>query len=147
MHPAVSALDQFRSADQARALQMVLRMGTVYEVDHTTRPPRARVESGGLITNFLPFPQAIGANFRAWHPARVGTQVLLASPSGDTRQGVIVATYNTEAIEQPEEDDGTDLILFNDGTEIRKNGEALTIAATVPVVITAPVVTINGEVF
>lgn len=117
---------------------MLLRMGTLYEIDHEIVPPRARVQSGELITDFLPLPEEIGNNFRRWRPCRVGTQALFAAPSGDSRQGVIVALYNTNGIPQPETDPAVDLILFEDGTEIRKDGEQLLVDSTVTVNVNAP---------
>jgi phage baseplate assembly protein V len=138
-------LDHFHAADDARALNLLLRLGTIYAVDHETTPPRAQVQSGGLITGFLPLPEEIGENYRRWRPCRVGTQVLIASPSGDTRQGVIVALYNTESIPQPETDEGVDLILFNDGTEIRKDSEILSVKSKVPVFVSAPEITGEAE--
>jgi phage baseplate assembly protein V len=137
---------QFRKEDDSRALNMLLRMGTLYEVDYETTPPRARVESGDLITDFLPLPEEIGRNFRRWRPCRVGTQALIASPSGDTRQGVIVALYNTTDLPQPETDPAVDLILFDDGTEVRKDGEQLLIDSAVPVTIKAETITLDGDV-
>jgi phage baseplate assembly protein V len=136
---------QFRKEDDSRALNMLLRMGTLYEIDYETTPPRARVESGDLITDFLPLPEEIGHNFRRWRPCRVGTQVLFASPSGDTRQAVIVALYNTEPLPQPETDPSVDLILFDDGTEIRKDGEQLLIDSTVTVNVNAPEINATAE--
>lgn len=146
MFDATPARDQFRAQDDARALQMLLRMGTVYEVDYEAIPPRARVQSGDLITDFLPFPCAIGRNFRAWTPSRVGAQVLFASPSGDSRQGVIVQTYNTEGIPQPDTAEDTDLVLFEDGTELRKDGSQLLIDSAVPITIKASQITLDGNV-
>lgn len=137
---------QFREADDARALNLMVRLGTIYAVDHDTIPPRAQVQSGELITGFLPLPEEIGHNFRRWRPCRVGTQVVFASPSGDTRQAVILAMYNTQAIPQPDTDEATDLVLFDDGTELRKDGTQLLIDSAVPVTIRAQQITLDGDV-
>ena len=145
--PAKSPANDFNAADMERALNLLVGMGKLYEIDYETVPPRARVQLGAeLITDFLPLPDEIGENFRRWRPCRVGTQVLVACPSGDSRQGVIVALYNTEAIPQPETDPAVDLILFEDGTEIRKDGEELRIDSVVPVYIKAQEITLDGNV-
>jgi phage baseplate assembly protein V len=136
--PAKSPRSDFNDADNERALNMSVRMGTLYEIDYEIIPPRARVKSGELITDFLPLLEEIGHNYRRWRPCRVGTQCLFASPSGDSRQGVIVGLFNTEAIPQPETDPGIDLILFEDGTRIQKDGEQLLVDSTVTVNVNAP---------
>lgn len=145
MH-AKTPRDEFNNADNERALNLLVRLGTLYEVDYAIVPPRARVQSGELITDFLPLPEEIGNNYRRWRPCRVGTQVVFACPSGDSRQGVIVALYNTQAIEQPDTDEATDLILFEDGTEIRKDGSQLLVDSAVPVTIKASTITLEGDV-
>ena len=136
-------LQHFRSQDDARALNMLLRMGTVYEVDFEAVPPRARIQSGDLITDLLPFPCDIGANFRRWRPVRVGSQVLFACPSGDSRQGVIVKFYNTVDFPQPDTAEDVDLVAFDDGTILRKDGSILSVDSTVDVEVKAP--NINAE--
>lgn len=144
--PHSTTRQHFRKEDDARALQMLLRMGTVYEVDCESVPPKARIESGELITDFLPFPCDMGHNFRRWRAARVGAQVLFACPSGDTRQGVIVKFYNTTDHPQPETDPAVDLVEFDDGTILRKDGEELRIDSAVPVYIKAEQITLDGNV-
>lgn len=144
--PHTTPRQHFQKEDDARALQMMLRMGTVYEVDHESIPPKARIESGDLITDFLPFPCDMGANFRRWRPARVGAQVLFACPSGDSRQGVIVKFYNTEEHPQPDTDPAVDLVEFDDGTILRKDGSELRIDSAVPVYIKAQQITLDGDV-
>jgi phage baseplate assembly protein V len=145
--PAKSPSTDFNAADLERALNMLVGMGKLYEIDYESTPPRARVQLGAeLITDFLPLPEEIGHNFRRWRPCRVGTQALVACPSGDSRQGVIVALYNTTAIPQPETDPEVDLILFEDGTEVRKDGEQLLVDSAVPVTIRAETITLDGDV-
>ena len=138
--------EAFRQSDDARALNLMVRLGTLYELDYEATPPRARIQSGELITDFVPLPEEIGRNFRRWRPCRAGTQVVFACPSGDTRQAIILALYNTLDIPQPETDPGTDLILFEDGTELRKDGTQLLIDSAVPVTIRAPQITLDGDV-
>lgn len=144
--PAKSPSADFNNADLERALNMLVGMGKLYEIDYESTPPRARVQLGAeLITDFLPLPEEIGHNFRRWRPCRVGTQALVACPSGDSRQGVIVALYNTTAIPQPETDPEVDVILFEDGTEIRKDGEQLLVDSTVTVNVNAPDINATAE--
>ncbi|MDN3238080.1 phage baseplate assembly protein V [Pseudomonas sp. WAC2] len=76
----------------SRLIENLIRLGTVAEVDHgsleNNRPPRLRVQSGELLTGWLPwFALRAGAD-RTWDPPTVGEQVVLFSPSGLTEQGI-----------------------------------------------------------
>jgi phage baseplate assembly protein V len=127
---------EFQAADAQRAMQMMLLAGEIMEVDNTRTPPSARVRSGGIETDFIPLPDEIGANFRRWRPCRVGTQCLVACPSGDTAMGFIVALYHSESVPAPSTDAGTDLILFEDGTRIEKTGAVLNVNTPRPITVT-----------
>ncbi|ENA26304.1 phage baseplate assembly protein V [Pseudomonas sp. HPB0071] len=76
----------------SRLIENLIRLGTVSEVDYgsleNNRPPRLRVQSGELLTGWLPwFALRAGAD-RTWDPPTVGEQVVLFSPSGLTEQGI-----------------------------------------------------------
>ena len=52
-------------------------------------------------------------------PLRTGTQVLLACPSGDPAQAVVVQILYTDALDAPSTDPAVDLIEFDDGSYIQ----------------------------
>lgn len=101
--------------------------GTIAEVDHAGG--RVRVKINERLSGWLPHPQVIGNNFRAFIPLRVGTQVLVASPSGDPANGVITQILNSDALPPPGDSGDVDRIVFGDGTtlEYASAGHALTL--------------------
>lgn len=67
-----------------RRLENLIRAGTISHVRHS-KPPRCRVSTGGLTTQWVPWlsPRAGGNKGRQWWPPVVGEQCLLFSPGGD----------------------------------------------------------------
>ncbi len=116
----------FETADSQGRAEGILRLGTVAAVDNEAR--KVRVKSAELLSDWLPQPAQIGNNFIAWTPMRVGTQVVVGCPSGDFAQGVILQVLYTDALNSPSTAGDTDLIQFNDGTVIKKDGGGLTIS-------------------
>ena len=86
-------------ADLNRRIESLIRLGTIAQVDHGART--LRVQSGGLLTDWLPWPAEIGRNYRRWRPLRVGTQVIIACPSGDPAQALVIGTLYTDVIASP----------------------------------------------
>lgn len=112
----------FEVAELERRLANVIRLGTIAEADHDTK--RIRVQSGDLVTAWLPWPAEVGNNYRRWRPLREGTQVVLAAPNGELAQAVVIGMLYTNDQAAPADDDNTDLVQFEDGTEIRYDSAA-----------------------
>ena len=78
----------------SRLIENLIRLGTVAEVDHGSlqdkRPARVRVQSGELLTGWLPWAALRAGTTRDWDPPTVGEQVLVLSPSGQTAQGIAI---------------------------------------------------------
>ncbi|QEW06356.1 phage baseplate assembly protein V [Nitrincola iocasae] len=106
-------------ADLNRRLESLIRLGSIAEVDHAGR--KLRVKTGGLLTGWLPWPAEVGRNYRRWRPLRTGTQVVLACPSGDPAQAVIIQILYTTALNAPSADPDIDLIQFDNGSYIEHN--------------------------
>ncbi len=84
----------YRLAELERRLNSLLRLGSVAEADYGAA--RVRVESGELLTAWLPWLTARASNDRSWWAPEVGEQVLLLSPCGDPAQGVVLpAVYQS----------------------------------------------------
>ncbi|MCP8687753.1 phage baseplate assembly protein V [Marinobacterium sedimentorum] len=113
------------TADLNRRIESLIRLGTIAQVDHDART--LRVQSGGLLTGWLPWPAEIGRNYRRWRPLRTGTQVIIACPSGDPAQALVIGTLYTDAIASPGSDPDIDLIQFDDGSYIEHNAAANTL--------------------
>lgn len=106
-------------SDLFRRFENIIRIGTIADIDINSK--RARVNSGKLKTNWLPWPANIGNNFLHWKPLRIGTQVVLACLSGDPAQAVIITTLYSQQIDAPNHEPHCDVIQFNDGTCINYN--------------------------
>jgi phage baseplate assembly protein V len=111
-------------SDLNRRLDNLLGLGTIAEVDFAARPPMVRLDLSGRLTDWRPIPAEIGANFRRWRPLRVGTQVLVACPSGDPANAVIVQILYTDSLAPPSTAENVDLIEWNDGTVVRHDSTA-----------------------
>ncbi|MGD7227625.1 phage baseplate assembly protein V, partial [Ralstonia pseudosolanacearum] len=91
------------TADLARLLENLLRLGTVAEVRHTT-PPAVRVRTGGITTTWRPWAERRAGRTRTWNPPTVGEQVLLFCPSGDPANAVILCGIPTADNDVPSND-------------------------------------------
>ena len=106
----------FELKELERQLHNLLRLGTIAVVDHSKR--LVKVQSGDLLTGWLDWPAEMGRNYRRWRPLRLGTQVLIASPSGDPAQAQIIGTLYTDAFPSPSTDPELDLVEFDDGSKV-----------------------------
>ncbi len=124
-------------SDILRRMHNLIGLGTISEVDHSSA--RVRVDINGRVTAWLPVPAEIGANFRRWRPLRVGTQVLVACPSGDPANAVIVQILYSDSLPPPSNSGAVDVIQWNDGTfaEYDAGSQTLTIHSAGDVNITA----------
>lgn len=110
-------------SDLTRRVENLIGLGTIAEVDHSS-PPRVKVTLSGRVTDWLPYPAEIGAHFRRWRPLRPGTQVVVACPSGDPANAVIIAILYTTALPAPALEDDLDLVLWDDGTRVSYDSAA-----------------------
>jgi phage baseplate assembly protein V len=121
------------SSDLARALANLIRKGTVQSV--TTRPARARVQVGGLLTAPLPWLslRACTTKVRHWSPPGVGEQVLVLSPGGDLAGGVVLTGIPSD--KHPVPDGATEdnvLLAFGDGAVFLYDLAAHVLRGTLP---------------
>ena len=109
-------------SDLFRRVHNLIGLGTISEVDHLS--VRVRVDINGRSTAWLPIPAKIGANFIRWRPLRVGTQVLVACPSGDPANAVIIQIIYSDDLPPPSTSGAVDIVLWNDGTRIEYDAAA-----------------------
>ena len=111
--------------DMERRLAELLRVGTVVATDYSNpRKPRVRVKSGKVTTGWIAWAPRRAGRARTWEPLHEGEQVLIASPSGDMAQGIIVGSVNyadrpapsTSASETVTEWDGGAREAFDDAS-------------------------------
>ena len=122
--------------EQDRRLHGVVRIGTVTEVD--SGAARARVSLGGdAVSGWIPFTAMRAGTLNAWSPVSVGEQVVVASPGGDTTQGVIIGSLPSGSNAAPSSDGGefrfeiggSSISMTADGIELSSNGSTLTMNA------------------
>ncbi|WP_455475339.1 phage baseplate assembly protein V [Bartonella sp. B17] len=101
--------------DLKRRVSGQIVIGNISEVDY--KNGRYRVQSGALLTNWLPDCQVRAGKTQSWSGRDIGEQVLLASPSGDLTQAVIIGaipTTKTQAADQRH----LNRTIYADGTQI-----------------------------
>jgi phage baseplate assembly protein V len=117
-------------AEISRMVHNMLQITTITSVDHTNR--RVRVRIGGDESAELQWPADIGRNWVRWKPLREGQQVVIACPSGDPAQAVIIGDLYSQSIDTPETSEELDVIEFENGNRIQHNvttGEITVIAS------------------
>lgn len=106
-------------AELKRLLHNLIQVTTVSKTDVDKR--RLKVKIGDGESAWLPWPADIGRNYTRWKPMRVGQQVVIACPSGDPAQAVLIANLYTNSFPPPTTDEAVDVIEFTDGSKIVHN--------------------------
>ena len=140
------------SAEINRRIDNLIRFGTIAEVDYATA--RARVKSGQILTDFLPFITLRAGTTKTWSPPTVGEQCVILASSGElTTACILVGLYTQNS---PSNSPDVHVIEFEDGAKIEYNQStgALVVAGIKTAAITAanqididcPTVNIKGNV-
>lgn len=120
----------------SRLLENLIRLGTVAEVDHGSlpdkRPARVRVQSGDLLTGWLPWAALRAGTTRDWDPPTVGEQVLVLSPSGQTAQGIAITGLFSALIPANGHRAGLHRRTYPDGAVLEYDSVAHQLLATLP---------------
>ena len=89
-----------------RRVSNIIRIGKVISVDYTKA--KAKVKIGNLTTEYLPW---LTPSTAAWIPLKNGEQVLVLSPNGDLRMGMILPALYQNSKTPPAHD--SNKITFN----------------------------------
>ena len=81
----------FSVSEADRRIANLIQIGTVSEIDAGNALAKVRI--GDLTTPFIPVNALRAGAIQFWWMPSVGEQVLVAAPSGDIAQAVIVASY------------------------------------------------------
>lgn len=100
----------------SRRLENLLRIGTVHSVDHGQA--RCRVQSGELVTQWLPWIERRAGQTTTWNPPTIGEQCMVLSPSGEPAGGVVIYGTYSAANAAPSESPDEHVTLYPDGTRI-----------------------------
>lgn len=103
-------------ADLARRVANMIRTGRIAAVDHAGT--RVRVQSGDLLTEWLPWQTRRAGSTRTWDPPTVGEQVMILSPSGEPAAGMVIPSMYCQDNPAPDTSPNTHVIDFADGARI-----------------------------
>lgn len=107
------------SVDNNRRIENIIRFGTIAEVDHAKR--RARVQSGEILTDWLPWVAFRAGTTKIRSPVTVGEQCIVLAASGElTTAAILVGIYTLE-FNTPSNSPDEHVIEFADGATITYN--------------------------
>lgn len=120
--------------DRNRRLHNTIIIGTIEEIDWKNY--KFKLRRGNIVSKWLDWPSSQSNNYRYNPSLKIGQQLLLASPSGDFNNAAMIGQlwrpkFN-EAFAPPDVPEAdrptTELIVFEDGTEIRYDAKEETIS-------------------
>ena len=132
------------SRELERRLDNLIRFGIIAEVDHSSA--KARVKSGEILTDFLPFVTLRAGTTKTWSPPTVGEQCIIFAVSGEfTTACILVGLYTQNS---PSHSPDVHIIEFADGAKIEYNQatHTLNITGLQVINIECPVINITGNV-
>lgn len=137
----------------SRRLENLVRIGTVHSVDHGA--VRCRVQSGDLVTQWLPWQTPHAGATRTWDPPTIGEQAIVLSPSGEAAGGLVFYGINSDAHPAPSNSPDEHVIAYPDGARITYNHasghlsatgiQTAVIAASTSITLDTPRTHITGE--
>jgi phage baseplate assembly protein V len=112
----------YRLSMLEQKLNNVVRDGTVEEVQSS--PPRCRVRSGKLLTDWLPWYSFRAGATSVWSSPSIGEQCTVLSPSGNLAAGKVLRGIPCESYPLPTGATGDTVIQFPDGHTLTHSAEA-----------------------
>lgn len=106
----------------SRRLENLIRFGTIHSVDHAAR--RCRVQSGELVTQWLPWIEQRAGETTTWNPPTVAEQCVVLSPSGEPGGGMVFYGTPSNLIDTPSHDPVKHVIRFPDGATFSYDHQA-----------------------
>lgn len=114
MTATTTGMDELALPDLARRQANTIRLGAVMAVDPAGY--RVRVKSGAIETDWLKWGVKRAKGTRSWHAPEVGEQVVIACPSGDLRQGVVLCAIPQDAAPPAGDTGNVERTIYPDGT-------------------------------
>ena len=130
--------------DILRRLENLIRLGTVAEVRHE-RPARVRIQTGKLLTTWVPWLNLRAGETKDWSPPTAGEQCVLLSPGGDLTQAVAVMGVFSDAHPQNSEHPKETRTTWANGDHMVHNSEtgAFDLVCTGPIKIVGSRIDLN----
>lgn len=117
-----------RIADLERRVSGTVLIGTISQIDE--EKGRYRVKSGDLETDWLPMASPRAGTTKTYSHFSEGEQVVMASPSGDMSQGVILSAVSTQDT-QASDKANIHKTVYPDGTTVEYDHEAKSMKTTI----------------
>lgn len=114
------------TADNNRRIENIIRFGVIAELD--LENCKARVKSGQILTDFLPFLTLRTGTTRTWSPPTVNEQCVILAMSGDLTTAVILTGLYTQ--NSPSDSEDEHVITFADGATIKYNQSSSALTVT-----------------
>lgn len=103
--------------DIERRMSEMVSIGTVEEQNYSDpKAPRVRVKIGNKVTGWIPWSSGSAGGNTDWEPLDKGEQVIMAAPSGDLSQAVILGTIHQNSAEAPDKDPDVTARKWKDGS-------------------------------
>lgn len=129
-------------AEISRLLENLVRLGTIAEVQHA--PPRVKVQTGGILTTWLPWLALRAGADRDWDPPTVDEQVILLSPSGQLANGIAITGLFSDQIPANGDRAGLKRRTYADGAVVEYDSVAHHLRAILPTGGTSEVISDGG---
>jgi phage baseplate assembly protein V len=127
----VDPVQQF--SDLKRQIENIVRVGTIFDVDHGTTPPMVRVKfSEKGESDWRPYIEQRAGDTGTWNPPTVGECVLFFSPGGLTEGGFALTGVPTASRPTPSADKNKTVTKYPDGAVIEYDHEAHALKVTLP---------------
>ncbi|ROT46076.1 phage baseplate assembly protein V [Pusillimonas sp. NJUB218] len=104
----------------ARLIQNLIRIGTIMDIDHGD-PPRVRVKTGNLQTDWRPWCERRSGQTKTWDPPTRGEQVILLSPGGDIAGAYILCSLGSDSNPPPSHSPDETVRQYPDGAVAKYN--------------------------
>ncbi len=110
-----------------RLVSRLIVIATVSKVDIEAKLLWVDLSDDSQESNSIHWPAEYYRNYARWKPVRVGSQVVLACPSGDLSQAIFIAFMFSDEIIAPASSEDVDQIVFEDGTKFEYDSTSNTL--------------------
>lgn len=107
----------------ARLIQNLIRVGTIMDIDHGD-PPRVRVRTGKLETDWRPWCERRAGQTTTWDPPTIGEQVILFSPGGDVAAAYVLCSIGSDSNPPPSHSPHETVRQYPDGAVAKYNHDS-----------------------
>lgn len=112
----------YAQTDTDRRMGNVIQIGRIKAVD--AAKGLAQVDLDGPDTDWIPWTTTRAGGDRTWWCPEVGEQVVVAAPSGELGNGVIIGCLFQDDYAEPADNENVHRTIYGDGTVVEYDREA-----------------------